>query len=240
MSWTITGWIDLTNYPVTYSAFVLGKDEDVDAKYNFAVAFWPLQHGHVNSIASSYETCTDEYDHPLYHDNIGLGEWVFFASVRDEDTGKHALYINGTEVASDIWTETPCANHEDLFIGYDLGANRSCFDGLIDDIRIYNRALSEAEIQELFSLPGPQPPPVEVDLDLRKFKIRKNKLTGRTVLTLRALPDLPELDVGDGAEVDARITIELFDVLEDGHNLVIKDERTLRVRETEDVLVIRK
>jgi hypothetical protein len=119
------------------------------------------------------------------------------------------------------------------------GSHSTRFNGIFDDVRIYNRPLSEAEIQELYDL-TPGPPPVEIGLDLRRFKIRKNKLTGRTVLRLKGLPELPPLDVGDGDEVDARITIELFDIFQDGGDLVIKDERALRVRETEDVFVIRK
>jgi hypothetical protein len=92
-----------------------------------------------------------------------------------------------------------------------------------------------------YEFPTEVPPdPVEIDLDLRRFKIRKNKLTGRTILRLKALPDLPPLDVGDGEEVQAEISIKLFDVFQDGGDLVIKDERALRVRETEDVFVIRK
>jgi hypothetical protein len=38
---------------------------------------------------------------------------------------------------------------ESLFIGYDGGFGYPNFKGLLDDVRIYNYALSEAEIQEI-------------------------------------------------------------------------------------------
>lgn len=229
VSWTITGWIRIIDYPSTYSAVILTKGEDSNAKYNFAVSFWPAQHGHINAIGSGYETCTDEFDHPLYYDDVGLNAWVFFASVRDETSGRHSLYIDGTEAASDTWSETPCANHEDLWIGFDLDVNRSCFDGVIDDIHIYNRALSEAEIQELFSLPSPQPPAVQVDLDITKVRIRQNKLNGNTWALTLGKTVLPELDLVHGDRINAKITIELSDVFQDGGDLIMSNESEFRV-----------
>jgi hypothetical protein len=87
----------------------------------------------------------------------------------------------------------------------------------------------------------PEPEPVEIDLGLRRFKIRKDKVTGRTVLTLKGLPDLSGLNLSHGDRVGAIITIQLFDVFPDERDLIISGaEPALRVRDTEDVLVIRK
>ena len=51
------------------------------------------------------------------------------------------------------------------FIGAGRNVSQSSFDGQIDDIRIYNRALSEAEVAELYDLEKPDdvapPPPSE-------------------------------------------------------------------------------
>ena len=51
----------------------------------------------------------------------------------------------------DTWTGFPYT------IGSDLDGGR-CFNGCIDDIRIYNRALTEEEIFDLFMAPDPTPP----------------------------------------------------------------------------------
>jgi hypothetical protein len=58
---------------------------------------------------------------------------------------------------------------------------------------------------------------------------------------LRGLPDLPELNLSHGDRVGAIITIQLLDVFPDEQDLIIfGEEPALRVRDTEDVLVIRK
>ena len=43
----------------------------------------------------------------------------------------------------------PASNSNDLAIGYNPESGSGFFDGLIDDVRIYRRALSDAEISEL-------------------------------------------------------------------------------------------
>ena len=63
------------------------------------------------------------------------------------------IYLNGAEVAK---REDPVdfgsASDGDLFIGSYNGALG--FDGVIDDVHVYNRAITAAEANELFSNPG--------------------------------------------------------------------------------------
>jgi hypothetical protein len=57
------------------------------------------------------------------------------------------LYVNGGEVANKALSWDTIKT--DIYIGnYDRGSN--FFNGLIDDIRIYNRILSASEIQQLY------------------------------------------------------------------------------------------
>ena len=44
----------------------------------------------------------------------------------------------------------PDIDQQPLFLGYDGGFGYKKFHGIIDDIRIYNRALSEVEVKELY------------------------------------------------------------------------------------------
>jgi len=74
------------------------------------------------------------------------GEWEFLAVVYDQNAQKVKLYVNG-----DVYQENGVLGlgHEYFFIG----ANPSYgeyFSGVIDDVCIYNRALSDADIQELY------------------------------------------------------------------------------------------
>ena len=69
-----------------------------------------------------------------------------------------SLYIDGVLNASTAQTLTPAGNTAPLFIGQ-YGGNSDRLDGIIDEVRIYNSALTQAEIQALMSA-GPPPSPV--------------------------------------------------------------------------------
>jgi len=54
------------------------------------------------------------------------------------------IYLDGFKVSSISQSGTTYSDSESLFIG-------TWFNGIIDEVRIYNRALSESEIQELYN-----------------------------------------------------------------------------------------
>jgi len=60
------------------------------------------------------------------------------------------LYVNGVEDSSTTISASPDDNDEVLRVGVATHASVERFNGTIDEIRIYNRALSSAEIQESF------------------------------------------------------------------------------------------
>lgn len=88
-----------------------------------------------------------------------VGDWYHFVVATDENGTK--IYINGEEKASNgnFVTNTIVLN-TDLSIGVAVSpfgiapyvdANVGYHDGMIDDVRIYNRALSEDEIGTLYN-----------------------------------------------------------------------------------------
>ena len=97
--------------------------------------------------------------------NVGLGngEWKYFNtnSVLNENKWQHiiityfnntlSIYVNGQFIASSIMPY-PNSQNDKLGVGnwYSI-VNEGCFQGNIDDLRIYNRALSESEILELYN-----------------------------------------------------------------------------------------
>jgi glucose/arabinose dehydrogenase len=81
------------------------------------------------------------------------------------DGSQLRLYINGALNRSVGQTVTPAANSAPLSIGQ-YGGNVDHYDGLIDEVRIYGVALSQAQIQSDMSSPvgtpvgpSPEPPP---------------------------------------------------------------------------------
>ncbi|HWE04527.1 MAG TPA: LamG-like jellyroll fold domain-containing protein [Tepidisphaeraceae bacterium] len=81
-----------------------------------------------------------------YPFNPVLG-WVYVAAVQDGTAGTRTLYINGKSVASGAAANASGAG--DLWIGGNQVDPTQYFNGVVDDFRIYNRALSAGEIQTL-------------------------------------------------------------------------------------------
>ena len=79
-------------------------------------------------------------------DSIVLNQWQFVCVVRNSD-GTGSIYINGTLVASGATSPTAAST------SFDIGNRTSdmayAFQGKIDDVRVYNRALSPFEIHAL-------------------------------------------------------------------------------------------
>ena len=64
------------------------------------------------------------------------------------------LYVDGVQAASSAQVLTPAANTAPLSIGQ-FGGDADRLDGVVDEVRIYRRALSQAEIQNDMSTPIP-------------------------------------------------------------------------------------
>jgi hypothetical protein len=82
--------------------------------------------------------------------NINLNTWYHYVFVLDSSGGK--IYVNGQLISSHNWTGTAgaCSNSYLWKIGGQYEVS-SWFNGKIDDVGIWNRALSSSEIQQLYS-----------------------------------------------------------------------------------------
>ena len=80
---------------------------------------------------------------------ISTGTWYHVACTWDGSTMR--IYINGAESVNGSQSGlVPAANTSPLYIGQ-FGGNTDRFDGLIDDVRVYNRALSAQEVADLYT-----------------------------------------------------------------------------------------
>lgn len=78
---------------------------------------------------------------------FATGQWTFIAMTWNSDSVK--LYISGNLVASDSFKVTPRSNTSPLELGRDAPGAVEYLTGSLDDVRIYNRALTAAEIKFL-------------------------------------------------------------------------------------------
>ena len=80
-----------------------------------------------------------------------LGNWEHFVFVVDSASNSMSVYHNGTKVASSTKSSSLAQSTFDFFIGGDTAVTGDArfFEGLIDDIRIYDRVLTDCEIASL-------------------------------------------------------------------------------------------
>ncbi len=86
---------------------------------------------------------------PFLQQNISLNTWYHYVFVADDTGGK--IYVNGELIDSHAWTGTPGAcNNSNI---WNIGGlyNNVWYSGKIDDICIYNRALTQQEITYLYT-----------------------------------------------------------------------------------------
>ena len=76
-------------------------------------------------------------------------KWVHVVITRDMPTRTVKMYKNGVLVGSTTWTSArdPVSGSSSLYFGYGYSAY---FIGTLDEIRLYNRPLSDTEIQDHF------------------------------------------------------------------------------------------
>ena len=83
------------------------------------------------------------------------GSWEHLVLTKTGDPKNVTLYVNGQKNGSGTWTETLPAGMMDLLIGEHKNPNdMSRFQGQIDELCIFDRALTEQEVQQLYASYG--------------------------------------------------------------------------------------
>ncbi|WP_330269175.1 family 43 glycosylhydrolase [Streptomyces griseorubiginosus] len=127
--------------------FGLGPDSD---KYLFAT---PSNGG--NSLYSAITKASWSAESKLTAGSqLTPGEWRHVTVTLDGSTGALVLYVDGVEAARTTTTIKPSElydAHKDYsgYIGRSLYAGDPSFGGEVDDFRVYDRALTAAEVMEL-------------------------------------------------------------------------------------------
>jgi len=139
-SFTVSAWI----YPNTLSsqrAIVYKADSDDD--------FWRVHQWNDNKITCSLDTI----DFNSATGVFTVNDWYHVVCVFDKD-GYGRVYINGQTSGSPVALNNEVLNiaNQNLYIGQSSFTGYEFeYDGSIDDVRVYNYALSASEIQQLFN-----------------------------------------------------------------------------------------
>src|SRR5574337_452442 len=88
--------------------------------------------------------------------NLGnsVGSWYHAAGTYDKTTGVQKLHVNGQLVNTQTHpvgnAVVPLTSYSDMRIGYSR-VNAGYFNGTIDDVRLYRRALSDQEVLDIYN-----------------------------------------------------------------------------------------
>jgi hypothetical protein len=94
--------------------------------------------------------------HARHTDIMSLTTETWYHVALTWDGGNYAVYVNGEEKANGSYTGLDALNPvADIGNDGNEAGRDEAFNGLLDDVRIYDRALSEAEVSELSTIEAP-------------------------------------------------------------------------------------
>jgi len=141
---TLSAWVNLAGFSLVGQAFdpVLTKSDNPSNAFMYrfdidinGVGYYSGINNWTTNIGTSY--------------NFQLNQWYLVSAVLDSFTTY--LYLDDTLVASVPFTTNILNNTLPLEFGRDVPGVTEVFNGKIDDIGIWNRALSQQEITNLYN-----------------------------------------------------------------------------------------
>ena len=133
---TYSAWVKPTEW-IEWSCILLNEKA---GQYEYALYFKNRE------PVATFGVVPEGYQDIYSGRNVSRGNWVHLAVTNDDQ--EMILYINGEMNKSLTVQEPKIGGQRGLFIGgNNIWANEN-IKGLIDEVRIYNRILTQAEIQE--------------------------------------------------------------------------------------------
>ncbi|MFY8133230.1 MAG: LamG domain-containing protein, partial [Bacteroidia bacterium] len=157
-SFSLSTWVFFTNQLNDFNE-IITKGGDLDE--NYEILIYGNQYLPPALIENNPIKFTDGVRMPFpthfltnqtfFGDSLMFGSWQHIVNSYNLLSGEKRTYLNGILVSiRTTGSRVPASNSDPLFIGRDLFNWRHC-KGEIDDIAIYNRALTAAEVQQLYS-----------------------------------------------------------------------------------------
>ncbi len=149
---TITTWIRPYTIPASGLKSIVSKDWNYEFHINSAGQiywWWNDAGGGVHTLTTSGTP-------------LNAGFWYHVAIVYSRSGAFQRIYINGVERAASSRNEVLRTTTDPLQIGADQGFAGREFDGQIDEVYIYDAALTPEQINAVMNIdrPCPAPPPI--------------------------------------------------------------------------------
>ncbi len=138
---TVAAWVNPEASDRAYAGLV---DKSHDVGYSFAMwgGIADPETTYVKVRINGSATATDKIV------PMGMDIWSHIGFTFDSTTGRVRFYLNGARVDSALLTGPIGDSDEDLYIGTAPGAGQ--YKGKIDEVAIFDRALTQEEMAELY------------------------------------------------------------------------------------------
>ncbi len=151
---TVAAWIN----PASLGQSSLGRVVDKSASVS-PTSGWTIFLGGTNTISFRVQYSTTTLVHQTANNAIALNQWQHVALTWDGSiTAANAkLYVNGQETAYSTTTNAAGSRVSDASSSLRIGngpGSTTTFNGLIDDVRLYNRVMTPQEIAVLAAKGG--------------------------------------------------------------------------------------
>jgi PKD repeat protein len=145
---TITAWCKPINW------YQNGNIFGILEKYN-PISDYGWQFTLANPAATGFNDVGFIVNYPIVYEtnaSVVLGQWDFYAVTYSKSTQTVSIYKNGNLVQSQSNSGTQFENtgSGNIYIGYSPVGTDEYSDGDIDELRLYNRALTAQEINALY------------------------------------------------------------------------------------------
>jgi hypothetical protein len=146
---SISLWANFASVPTNRVLGLASKDNTNQRSFDLRY----IQNTGVNFLVSTNGTATSST--PYYpKSSINAGQWYHFVGVYD---GSNVLiYVNGVPTGSPTALTGSLQNTtSEFFIGKrGFGTTNTGFDGKLDEVAVFNTALTELEVQRIYNATG--------------------------------------------------------------------------------------
>lgn len=143
-AYTIGAWINLGKYSEAYSSsnnmVVMGYGGRAHCNDNGLWNFCITQFG-LPTV-----TGWGKFSGELSTEQVSTGEWHYVVAAYDNNTATLSFYLNGTHLADKVYQGTEGGHEWFTDESPAIYFGSYCFNGMIDEIHIWNKALSAEEV----------------------------------------------------------------------------------------------
>lgn len=156
-SLTISAWVFADSATIESGQDVISSKNSTAFTNVFGAYTLYLRYGVPQFTVSNQGGVPTWYETAVGTDTLEMGKWYFIAAVLDASANQMRIYVNDRLSAQTTWGGTIDSNPNGrFFIGSHFKSNFASqymynFGGKIDDVGLWNRALSNCELVDLFT-----------------------------------------------------------------------------------------